>query len=65
YDAAGEFAFLIGLPCKSGVGGGIVAVVPEKLSLCVWSPALDENGNSVLGRMALEIFAAQTGLSIF
>jgi len=65
YDAAGEFAFLIGLPCKSGVGGGIVAVVPDQLSLCVWSPALDENGNSVLGRMALEMFVAQTGLSVF
>ncbi|MES2184331.1 MAG: glutaminase [Pseudomonadota bacterium] len=65
YDAAGEFAFRIGLPCKSGVGGGIVAVVPDRLSLCVWSPALDASGNSHLGMQALEMFAAKTGLSIF
>lgn len=65
YDAAGEFAFRIGLPCKSGVGGGIVAVVPDQLSLCVWSPALDRTGNSWLGRLALELFVAKTGLSVF
>jgi glutaminase len=65
YDAAGEFAFRIGLPCKSGVGGGIVAVVPDRLSLCVWSPALDGTGNSFLGRKALELFVAKTGLSVF
>ena len=65
YDAAGEFAFGIGLPCKSGVGGGIVAVVPDTLTLCVWSPALDATGNSLLGRQALEMFVARTGLSIF
>jgi len=65
YDAAGEFAFLIGLPCKSGVGGGIIGVVPDKLSLCVWSPALDATGNSFLGRLALESFTARTGLSVF
>ena len=65
YDAAGEFAFRIGLPCKSGVGGGIVAVVPDTLSICVWSPALDATGNSALGRRALEMFAARTGLSVF
>jgi glutaminase len=65
YDAAGDVAFSIGLPCKSGVGGGIVAVVPDKLSLCVWSPAVDASGNSVLGTKALELFASRTGLSIF
>jgi glutaminase len=65
YDAAGEFAYRIGLPCKSGVGGGIVAVVPDRLSLCVWSPAVDASGNSVLGMQALESFASRTGLSIF
>jgi glutaminase len=65
YDAAGEFAFRIGLPCKSGVGGGIVAVVPDTLTLCVWSPALDKTGNSHLGRAALELFVAKTGLSVF
>lgn len=65
YDAAGEFAYLIGLPCKSGVGGGIVAVVPDRLTLCVWSPALGPSGNSVLGMKALELFTARTGLSVF
>jgi glutaminase len=65
YDAAGEFAFRIGLPCKSGVGGGIVAVVPDRLTLCVWSPALEASGNSLLGMKALELFTAKTGLSVF
>jgi len=65
YDMAGEFAFRIGLPCKSGVGGGIVAVIPDKLTLCVWSPALDTSGNSWLGMKALEMFVARTGLSVF
>ena len=65
YDAAGEFAFRIGLPCKSGVGGGIVAVVPDRLTLCVWSPALESTGNSLLGMKALQLFTAKTGLSIF
>ena len=65
YDAAGEFAFRIGLPCKSGVGGGIVAVVPDRLSLCVWSPALEASGNSLLGMKALELFTTRTGLSVF
>ena len=65
YDAAGDFAFLVGLPCKSGVGGGIVAVVPDRLTLCVWSPALGASGNSLLGMKALEMFVARTGLSVF
>jgi glutaminase len=65
YDAAGEFAFRIGLPCKSGVGGGIVAVVPDRLTLCVWSPALEHSGNSLLGMKALELFTQKTGLSVF
>lgn len=65
YDAAGDFAFSIGLPCKSGVGGGIVAVVPDRLTLCVWSPALDATGNSQLGTEALEMFVGRTGLSVF
>ncbi len=65
YDAAGEFAFRIGLPCKSGVGGGIVAVVPNQLTIAVWSPALDATGNSLLGMRALEEFVARTGLSVF
>jgi len=65
YDAAGEFAYRSGLPCKSCVGGGIVAVVPDKLTLCAWSPALDTTGNSLLGMKALEMFVGKTGLSVF
>lgn len=65
YDAAGEFAFHIGLPCKSGVGGGIVAVAPGRLAACVWSPGLGESGNSVAGQQALEVFVAKAGLSVF
>ncbi len=65
YDGVGNFAFRVGIPAKSGVGGGIVGVVPGKLSVCVWSPELDELGNSYVGTAALELFAAKTGLSIF
>jgi len=65
YDAAGDFAFHVGLPAKSGVGGGIVAVVPKVMSLCVWSPGLDTKGNSLLGGYALHRFTELTGLSIF
>ncbi|MDH6544884.1 glutaminase [Streptomyces lavendulae] len=65
YDAAGEFAYRVGLPGKSGVGGGIVAVVPGRCSLAVWSPGLDAQGNSVAGVAALDRFTTLTGLSIF
>jgi glutaminase len=65
YDAAGEFAFRIGLPCKSGVGGGIIAVLPDRLTLCVWSPGLGRSGNSLVGMLALESFVEKTGLSLF
>ncbi|GAB2612884.1 glutaminase [Novilysobacter erysipheiresistens] len=65
YDAAGDFAFYVGLPAKSGVGGGIVAVAPHVMSLCVWYPGLDDKGNSMLGRYALHRFAQMTGLSVF
>ena len=65
YDAAGDFAYRVGLPAKSGVGGGIIALVPGELAIAVWSPGLDENGNSLAGTMALERFTTLTGRSIF
>jgi glutaminase len=65
YDAVGDFAYRVGLPGKSGVGGGIVAVMPKKFSVCVWSPGLDASGNSLAGILALELFTSKTGISIF
>jgi len=65
YDASGDFAFHVGLPGKSGVGGGIVAVVPKVMGLAVFAPGLNQQGNSLVGTLALELFAQKTGLSIF
>jgi glutaminase len=65
YDAAGDFAYRVGLPAKSGVGGGIVAIIPGELAVAVWSPGLDATGNSLAGSMALERFTTLTARSIF
>lgn len=62
YDAAGDFAYRIGLPVKTGVGGGIVAIMPRVGTVAVWSPELDSTGNSVLGSFALERLVQLTGL---
>lgn len=65
YDEAGEFAFRVGLIAKSGIGGGIAAIYPNKYSVTVWSPRLNPKGNSFLGFRALELLTDQTGASIF
>ncbi|MCH8533897.1 MAG: glutaminase [Flavobacteriaceae bacterium] len=65
YDEAGEFSYRVGLPGKSGVGGGIVAIHPNHYTVAVWSPPLNKKGNSELGMKALEELTSLTGLSIF
>ena len=60
YDFSGEFAFTVGVPAKSGVGGGLIVVIPNVMGICIWSPRLDKNGNSVQGiefcKWLVEIF---------
>jgi glutaminase len=65
YDAAGEFAYRVGLPAKSGIAGGILAIIPGRCSVCVWSPGLDDKGNSIAGITALDAFTTLTGWSVF
>ena len=65
YDGSGEFAINVGVPAKSGVGGGIMAVVPNRIGIGIYSPSLDKKGNSVAGIKALEYLSKELELSIF
>ena len=65
YDQSGDFSFRVGLPGKSGVGGGVMALLPDKYCITVWSPRLNDKGNSYRGMKFLEAFTTETQLSIF
>ena len=65
YDESGEFTYKVGLPGKSGIGGGIVALYPNNFVVATWSPRLNKKGNSELGMHALELLTTKTGMSVF
>lgn len=65
YDESGEFTYKVGLPGKSGIGGGIVALYPNNFVVATWSPKLNKKGNSELGMHALESLTTKTGMSVF
>ena len=65
YDESGEFTYTVGLPGKSGIGGGIVALYPKVFVVATWSPKLNKKGNSELGMHALEALTTKTGMSVF
>ncbi|MGX7668962.1 glutaminase [Flavobacterium pedocola] len=65
YDESGEFTYKVGLPGKSGIGGGIGALFPKNFTVATWCPRLNEKGNSELGMYALEQLTTKTGMSIF
>lgn len=65
YDGSGDYAYRVGLPGKSGVGGGILTIVPDKASVAVWAPGLNRYGNSKLGTEAMQRLSDLTGWSVF
>lgn len=65
YDSSGEFAVRVGIPSKSGVGGGIVSVVPGKMGIGIFGPSLDKKGNSIAGVYLLEELSEELNLTIF
>ena len=65
YESSGDWLYDVGLPGKSGIGGGVVTVSPGKAGLCTFSPRLDAAGNSVRGVLAATLMAAQLGLGLF